>query len=140
MKQVEYNQRSTAPRQRPQRLLIAEDHPRLRHGLRRYFETCGYKVATAGSFDAAIDAAKESPPDIAICDWQIDGSKSGADVARALQKRFQTGIVFVTGASLAELRRSTQDLFVIRYFRKPVAPEKIAGSILKYLMQAEQLT
>ncbi len=111
------------------RLLIVEDHPQLRAALQLFFEIRGYEVAAADSYETAIEAAEQNAPDIAICDWDIGGSRSGADVARKLQKLFRSKIVFVTGASVEELCRRTQDISVIQYFKKPVAPDKIAAAI-----------
>lgn len=117
------------PRRKLPRLLILDDHRELREALRKYFEICGYAVMAAGSFDTALDAASRQPPDVAICDWQIDGPRNGVEVARELQHRFGSKIIFVSGASMRDLHRESRDLSVTAYFAKPVAPDRIAAAI-----------
>lgn len=111
------------------RILIVEDDPAQRDTLRRFLEQVGYRVASAADFDAALGAAKQHAPDVAICDWMIEGRRTGVDVARALHDRYRMAIIFVTGASLAELQRESADIPVAHYFRKPVPPDTLARAV-----------
>lgn len=111
------------------RVLIVEDNSPLRIALHMYFEIRGYEVESVGNYRSAIEAAAEFVPDFVICDWQIDGVRSGADVARTLQEEFCSAIIFVTGASVDDLREETADLSVVHYFEKPVGPAVLEAAI-----------
>lgn len=111
------------------RVLIVEDHLALRQSLRLYFEFKGYAVTAAAGYEQALKAAADCPPDVVICDRQLDDSRDGVDVARALQGAYGADIVFVSGASMEELRAETSDLDVIAYLKKPVLPNRIEGAV-----------
>ena len=51
---------------------------------------------------------------------------NGVDVARELQHGEAPALIFITGQSLAELRRESSDLRVRAYFQKPVSLREIA--------------
>ena len=80
------------------RLVIADDHPIVRQGLRQVIEKdSGLKVvAEVGDGEAALEQIKATEPDIAILDIDMPGM-SGFDVARALAVlSLPVGIVFLT--------------------------------------------
>ena len=49
-------------------ILVVDDEPHLRNGLRRILEKEGFNVMTASDGDTALKAAREQEPDIAILD------------------------------------------------------------------------
>jgi DNA-binding NarL/FixJ family response regulator len=85
---------ATSPEQgRPpnKTILIVDDHPMLRRGLASLIESepglavCG----EAASFCAALDAIRESPPDLVIVDIELDGS-DGLDLVKSVKDRYPT--------------------------------------------------
>lgn len=120
-------------RQRPEPaagvVLIVEDQEDLRDGLRRFLQLKGYEAHVARNFDAALRAADAKPPDVAVCDRELGESRSGIDVARILQRRYASAIVFVSGTSIEQLRADTADLDVVAYLQKPVSPARIEQSV-----------
>src|SRR2546429_9882942 len=57
------------------RVLIADDHPMARVGVRLALERGGFAVcAEAEDADSAIDAAERGQPDICLLDIQMPGS------------------------------------------------------------------
>lgn len=111
------------------RILIVEDDLVQREALQQFFQRCGYRVAAAPDYDTALAAAQRLAPQVAICDWMILGRRTGVDVARALSARHELSIIFMTGASLTDLKRESSDLPVVRYFRKPVMPDALARTV-----------
>ncbi|MBT8096106.1 MAG: response regulator [Woeseia sp.] len=111
------------------RILIVEDVASLREALRMYLEFYGYTVASAGSFDDALESASKRPPDVAVCDRQLGEERDGIDVARALQRLHGAQLVFVSATSMSELRAQTTDLDVTAYLKKPVLPRRIAAAV-----------
>jgi CheY-like chemotaxis protein len=114
-------------------VLIVEDEQLAREASERYLDHCGYRVATAASALQALDQAADMAPDVLVCDWRLGGDLDGVYIARQLQQRFGTRIVFVTAYPLDQLREVTGDLEVARYLRKPfsltILAETIAGAI-----------
>lgn len=111
------------------KVLIVEDVTSLREALRLYLEFHGYDVVSVGGFDAAIESALDRPPDVAVCDRQLGEERDGIDVARALQRRHGSRLVFVSATSINELRAQTSDLDVTAYLKKPVMPRRIEAAV-----------
>jgi DNA-binding NarL/FixJ family response regulator len=72
---------------RPVRILIVDDHPVVRDGLRLIIETQASMkvVAEASSGEAALAAFAEHHPDVVVMDLRLPGM-SGAQAAAALQR------------------------------------------------------
>ena len=78
------------------RVLIADDHPMARVGVRLALERGGFEVcAEAEDADSAIDAAEREHPDICLLDIQMPGS--GIHAADEISKRVpESAIVMLT--------------------------------------------
>lgn len=111
------------------KVLIVEDVSAVREALSLYLEFHGYDVASASGFDAAIKSASRRPPDVAVCDRQLGEDRDGIDVARTLQRRHGSRLVFVSATSMNELRAQTSDLDVAAYLKKPVVPGRIEAAV-----------
>ncbi|MEO3714343.1 response regulator transcription factor [Roseateles flavus] len=75
----------SAPSSLPLRILLVDDHPLVREGLRSRLQTePGYEVvAEAGSADEALIALRQAAPDLALLDVGLRQG-SGIELARAL--------------------------------------------------------
>jgi DNA-binding NarL/FixJ family response regulator len=80
-----------------QRLLLADDHPMFRQGLRALLEREGYEVvAEAANGHEALRLARELTPDVAVLDLGMP-LMNGIDAAREIQKRSpHTQVVLLT--------------------------------------------
>lgn len=69
------------------RILVADDHPVVRAGLRALFdlEDAIEVVAEAGTPDEAVEAALRTNPDVVLMDLQFGGEVTGADATRRLR-------------------------------------------------------
>ncbi len=78
----------SAPSSPPLRILLVDDHPLVRDGLRSRLQTePGYEVvAEAGSADEALIALRQAAPDLALLDVGLRQG-SGIELARALLPR-----------------------------------------------------
>ena len=110
-------------------VLIVEDEAPARDASERYLDYCGYQVTSAADAPQALQCAQESPPDVVICDWHLGDSLDGVDVARELQQRFGSRVVFITAYPLDRLRATTADIDVSRYLRKPLSLMALADTI-----------
>lgn len=120
------------------KVLIVEDDDFARDASARYLDYLGHEVSAAASAAEARARADDWPPDVVICDWRLADGDDGADVARALQQRYATPIIFITAHPLGRLRSETRDLKVARYLRKPISLVSLA-SVLDEISAAPSL-
>jgi DNA-binding NarL/FixJ family response regulator len=113
------------------RILIADDHPIVRRGLRQVIESdAGLKVvAEAEDGEAALAMIEEAKPQIAVLD--IDMPKlDGFGVARGiLRKRFPIEIIFITIHAEEDLFNEAMDLGAKGYLLKESAVTDIVKGI-----------
>ena len=113
------------------RLIIADDHPLLRHGLRKMIEKDSRLTVLAEADDGAealrlIQALK---PDIAVLDVHMP-EMTGFDVARAIaEQRLTTAIVILTMFKEEEMFNTALNLGVKGYVLKDSALTEIAACI-----------
>ena len=112
-------------------IIIADDHPIVRKGLRQIIEadTRLKVLAEADDGEAAVALIEELKPEIAVID--VDMPKlDGFGVARELQKkRLATKIVFLTIHSEEDLFQAAMDLGVSGYILKDSAVYEIVNGI-----------
>lgn len=111
------------------KILIVEDDDFARDASARYLDHLGHDVSAAATPAEAEAIADDVPPDVVICDWRLGDGADGADVARVLQQRYATPIIFITAHPLGRLRLLTRDLNVARYLRKPISLVSLASVI-----------
>jgi two-component system, OmpR family, alkaline phosphatase synthesis response regulator PhoP len=70
---------------KPASILVVDDDPEIVTLLNTRLTKRGYKVATAGDGNRAIEIAKREKPDLVLLDVMMPG-KSGWEVARALKQ------------------------------------------------------
>lgn len=102
------------------RLLLVEDEAETR-AAGAYFEALGYSVDTASSAGEALARAETTPPDVVIADVQLDGRRTGIDVARRLRERRPSlPIVVLTGLPLDEVERLSEGVGRLTILSKPL--------------------
>src|SRR4026209_1043751 len=83
------------------RILVIEDEPQMRLGLRDNIELEGYEVQTAADGDEGLQKANSFTPDLVILDVMLP-KKNGFDVCRDLRSRsISTPIVMLTARPAA---------------------------------------
>lgn len=77
-------------------ILVVDDEPHLRNGLRRILEKEGFTVTTASDGKMALEAAKEQEPDVAILDIMMPGM-DGREVCQKLREiSTNTQVIYLT--------------------------------------------
>jgi DNA-binding NarL/FixJ family response regulator len=113
------------------RILIADDHPIVRKGLRLSVEEdTGLKVVgEAADGQAALDMIRKLRPQIAVLD--IDMPKlDGLAVARELaRQKLETKIIFLTFHADEELFRNAMELGSKGYILKDSASQEIVAGV-----------
>lgn len=119
---------ATRPTQ-PWRVLLADDHPPTRAGVRYTLEAAGMVVcAEAADADGAVDAALRERPDVCLLDIHMPGS--GINAARAITRELpDTRVVMLT------VSRDDEDLFeALRagasgYLLKDMDPDRVPNAL-----------
>jgi response regulator NasT len=101
------------------RVVIADDEPIIRMGLREMLQEQGYLVvgeATDGQM--AVDVAREVRPDVVVMDIRMPGV-DGIGAARILTEERIAPIILITAYYDRELVERARDAGVFSYVRKP---------------------
>jgi two-component system phosphate regulon response regulator PhoB len=129
------------------RLLLVEDDPGLTELLRWHFEREEFDVDHTPDGEEALMRAKESPPDIVLLDWMIEGI-SGIEVCRRLRRSAGTSnvpIIMLTGRGEEQDRVRGLETGADDYVTKPFSPRELVarvGAVLRRVrpaLAAEQL-
>jgi DNA-binding NarL/FixJ family response regulator len=115
----------------PLRILIADDHPLLRMGLRQTIEgdPSLRVVAEVGDGDAALTQIEALRPDVIVLDIDMP-ARDGFDVLREMQKRRLSGaVIFLTFHADEEVFNEAIDLGVKGYLLKDSALTAIIDGI-----------
>ena len=80
------------------KILVVDDEPVQRSILRRIFERAGHEVADAGDGAAALQAVRESPPDLVVTDMMMP-VMGGAELIRRLRCEPATAAIPILAAS-----------------------------------------
>jgi len=122
-------------------ILIADDHPMIRHGLRKTIESHeGWQiVAEADDGNQAFELICKLRPAITILDISMPG-RNGFEVVRALrQERIETSVIFLTMYRDENFFKQALDLEVRGYVLKESAVMDVLTA-LKTVAQGEHYT
>jgi DNA-binding NarL/FixJ family response regulator len=112
-------------------IIIADDHPVFRRGLRMVIESeAGLQViAEADDGAAALAAIENHQPDLIVLDVNMP-QMNGFDVVRQLQaKRSKAAIVFLTMHKDEEMFNAAMDLGIVGYILKDSAVTEIIACL-----------
>ena len=113
------------------KIVMADDHPIVRQGLRKLIETDKNLsiVAEAGDGQTALELIETHQPDIAVLDIDMP-EKDGFAVVRELQKRrISVEIIFLTMHGERAIFEAAMDLNVKGYVLKDSAVSDIVAAI-----------
>lgn len=117
------------------KLLIVDDHPVFRRGLRQIIEEhSSFKiVGEASDGESGVRLASECQPDIAIVDIDLP-RQSGLEMVRALRRmNSQVKVVFLTMYKDEDIFNAALDLGARAYVLKEDAADDIVGALHKVL-------
>lgn len=119
-------------------ILIAEDNVDAAEALRMILEGHGYRVTVVHSGPEAINALRESRPQVLICDIGLPGI-SGYDVARAASSVHRPDVMIaVTGYGSAEDRAHALAAGFDAHLAKPVAVPQLLKEVAGALQGSEE--
>jgi two-component system phosphate regulon response regulator PhoB len=130
------------------RILLVEDDPALVELLVYNFEREEFDVASTPDGEEAMVMVRESPPDLIILDWMIEGI-SGIELCRRLRRMPETGnvpIIMLTARGEEADRIRGLETGADDYVTKPFSPRELVarvGAVLRRVRPAlagEQLS
>jgi two-component system, OmpR family, phosphate regulon response regulator PhoB len=130
------------------RILLVEDDSALAELLTYNLEREDFEVRRTGDGEEAMLLAQESPPDLVLLDWMIEGL-SGIEVCRRLRRRAETAnvpIIMLTARGEEADRIRGLETGADDYITKPFSPRELVarvGAVLRRVRPAlagEQLS
>lgn len=112
---------------RPIRLLIAEDDPRVRTALHRFLSTDFEIVGEADNAATALGLARELAPAVALVDVRLPEERDGLDLLRVLTR--ELGIPAVAISIKGSVRNSALAAGAYRFLDKDHAPELLVAEL-----------
>src|SRR5688572_9715553 len=111
------------------KILVIEDEPQMRLGLRDNLELEGYEVETAADGDEGLQKASSFTPDLVILDVMLP-KKNGFDVCRDLRARsISTPIVMLTARSAETDKVLGLELGADDYVTKPFSITELLARV-----------
>jgi two-component system phosphate regulon response regulator PhoB len=123
------------------RILLVEDDPALVELLVYSFEREEFDVTSTPDGEEALVMVRESPPDLVILDWMIEGI-SGLELCRRLRRMPETGnvpIIMLTARGEEADRIRGLETGADDYVTKPFSPRELVarvGAVLRRVRPA----
>jgi two-component system response regulator MprA len=121
----------------PGKVLVADDDRAIRTSLARALELEGYDVVAVPDGAAALDAARQSPPDVLVLDVMMPGV-DGLTVCRVLRaERDRTPILMLTARTETSDRVAGLDAGADDYLPKPFELDELLARLRALLRRAQ---
>lgn len=110
------------------RILIADDEPIIRMGLKAMLQEMGHSVTAASNGREALRLARHHLFDLAILDVKMPYT-DGLQAAKTLSRKHALPIILLTAYSEQDLIERASDLPIQGYLVKPVQQGQLAAAI-----------
>lgn len=107
----------------PNRVLVVDDDPSIRHVLRRWLEHWGYTVSTAENATDALAVNFAEPAQILFCDIRMPGQDGFWLIDQVHQAWPDTAIIMITGLDDFQTVMKARRQGAVDYVTKPFGRE-----------------
>jgi len=117
------------------KLLVIDDEPVIRDGVRRILESAAFHVETFASGHAALERIKQQTFDLVITDLKMPGI-SGTEVLKVIKEiQPDLPVIFITGYASVDSAVEAMKLGASDYIAKPFTPEEMLSTVKLALEQ-----
>ncbi|MFH1790498.1 MAG: diguanylate cyclase [Candidatus Omnitrophota bacterium] len=116
-------------------ILIADDEPSIREGIRVILLSEGYSVVMAGDGREAVEKFKKSSPDLVILDMKMprfSGIQALTKIKKFLGERY-IPVIFLTASARIDDKLKALGGGAVDYLAKPVSPQELLARIRNFL-------
>ena len=114
-------------------VLVVDDEPVVREGIRRVLEAAGLKVAAAAGAEPAVAHPAAVSCRMVLCDLMLP-DHSGIDVLRALRKaRPDLPVVMITGYGTTESQERALEAGAAGFLAKPFEESELLAVVRRVL-------
>ena len=122
------------------KILVVEDEMIIADIIVSALESFGYNpLEPAITYSEAVDTIEENKPDIGIFDIQLSGRKTGIDLARTVNEKYNFPFLFLTSFSdkntLNEAKQVQPSAFLVKPFNKEELKIAIELALYNYSLQ-----
>lgn len=124
------------------KILLIEDEPDFRLGVRMQLEASGYDVIEAEDGESGLETARTQSPDLVILDCLLPKMR-GYEVASLLKgsaNRRKTPILMLTARAQESDRLASVEAGADAYLRKPFDPAELLSTMEKLLSPVGRLS
>ncbi len=115
---------------KPSKILIVEDEALFAMDLGQRLKGKGYVVCeTAFRGKKALEIVEREKPDLVLMDINLKGEMSGINVAREISLRFGVPVIFMTGYSDEDTKKTAMLVQPAGYITKPLNVEELLALI-----------
>ena len=117
------------------KLLVIDDEPAIREGVRRILEAESFQVETFSNGQAALERLRQESFDLVVTDLKMPGI-SGMDVLKTIKERHpDLPVIFITGYSSVDNAVEAMKRGAVDYLAKPFNREEVLKVIRTALEQ-----
>lgn len=121
---------------RPPRVLIVDDEPRILSMMRRVLEADGYGVSMAGDGTSALEILRSEPVDLVILDVMMPGM-DGFEVCRLARRESVVPILMLTARDASADKVSGLDCGADDYVVKPFETDELMARVRALLRRVQ---
>jgi CheY-like chemotaxis protein len=115
---------------------LIDDEPHVLQGLSVLLTGWGMQVSGASSAAQALEQATETPPDLIIADYRLEGPATGVDAIATLRRRWGDLPAIVVTADHASDVQQGVSAAGLHLLHKPVRPARLR-SLITHVIQRQ---
>jgi two-component system, OmpR family, response regulator ResD len=119
------------------KVLIVDDEPNIREVVGLYLRRDGHTVVSATDGEEALEAFRESEPDLVVLDLMLP-KISGLEVCRRMRSDRRVPLIMLTARGEEEKRIVGLSLGADDYVVKPFSPRELAARVSAVLRRVEE--